>query len=45
MQKIKKIEEKNNVLESAVKLFRMKEDMIRLKEMYLKQKRKNQKKK
>ena len=39
------MEEKNKVLESAVKLFRMKEDMIRLKEMYLKQKRKNQKKK
>ena len=45
MQKIKKREEKNKVLESAVKLFRMKEDIIRLKEMYLKQKRKNQKKK
>ena len=39
------MEEKNKVLESAVKLFRMKEDIIRLKVMYLKQKRKNQNKK
>ena len=51
--KNKKIEEKNKVLESAAKLFRVRKDIIdffkkkffRLKVMYLKQKRKKQKKK